>query len=240
MKMPNQKLSKIHERMVSLMNVLVEKETDDIAKKRWHYSGQFISGKLDSTEILFLGINPGFSPGEDKLENWKPETFPEPASEFGDIVCDYINQFDYKCPLATRISEIIFGGDNSQFRDCAETSFYSYFATPNLGILETMLNKISQEDSDAHDAIMQDLREIILDEIKPKKIICIGVSTFDSFIWNFKIPYDNNLAHKSNGRRYLLETEVSGIPVVGIIHLSGGRPNSHMKEHLAEFFAKWI
>lgn len=205
-----------------------------------YFDGRFITGEVDNPEILFIGINPGHGDWEN-LENRKKFTKQIP---FEKKPCKYIEGFDDDELLASRIVRSICGGDVSRLERCAETSFSSYFATPSVDVLRAQINQLPANLKTEHHNLMD---MAIIDEVKPKHIVCIGLTTFNDFIKlqsSSKVikvkamPSESGLTQRIYYKKALLETSNFKINIHGLIHLSGGRPSAAMLKEIETIMNK--
>jgi hypothetical protein len=204
------------------------------SKKGLYYDGQFITGQLEAPDTLFLGINPGFS----------GEKYEISSAPFTPQDCKYIGE---SYLFAQRIVDVVMGGDESRLNSCAETSYRSFLATPDAKALESVLAQQDMEWRREHDLMMQDWQRTLIETIRPKRIICIGIGNkgpFHELLRTFKLDRnkvveeaqsEKSTSGKSDPVFYKRAT-ISGIPVHGVLHLSGAHPRGTMLERLRGVF----
>lgn len=186
-----------------------------------HYEGPFITGKLENPKILFLSINPGGGDETVTKNDFKKVKF---------------KHLDERYPLAKEL-EYIFG--RNILENSCETYMESFFATVGKTALNELLARFDKESRKEHDELCEKMLELAL-ETKPKMIVIIGLGSFGYFCDKDENKLKPNNEKPDSERRYLLSTEYNGIPVYGIIHLSGARPSNAMKDELQRFFAEKI
>ena len=201
------------------------------------YGGSFLTGNTQAPECLFLGINPGYG-------GWKtrPRTFAR--KPYTESPCKFLEEADDGARLAERLVEIVLEGDASRLASCAETSVRSFFATPDVKILDQQMNALRPSGlAQAHDELMRESVPCILDVLRPKQIVCIGMTTFQTLI-NLVGDKDQAIEMKSersaSGKSdpvFHKKTTLRGIPVHGVLHLSGAYLSNKMIESLKTIFA---
>lgn len=197
-----------------------------------YFDGRFITGRINNPDILFLGINPGHGDWG-SLENRKKFTKQIP---FEELPCKYIDGFTNKEALAKRIVNIICDDDISKLDNCAETSYFSYFATPDVKVLKAQLNALPKHLKKEHQELI-DMQ--IIEEVKPKNIVCIGLRAFNDLTKlypNAELEEIKSVPSKSGKtiRTYYKRSSIGQIPVHGLIHLSGAHPSNEMLEDIKE------
>jgi hypothetical protein len=204
------------------------------SKDGLHYDGKFITGRLEAPDTLFLGINPGF--GGEKYEINSAVFMPQD--------CKYIGETYL---FAQRIVDVVMGGDESRLKSCAETSYRSFLATPDVKALETVLSQQDKEWRREHDLMMQDWQRTLIETIRPKRVICIGIGDkgpFHELLRAFKLDrnkvVEETLSEKSASGKsdpvFYKRATISGIPVHGVLHLSGAHPSAIMLKRLRGVF----
>jgi hypothetical protein len=201
------------------------------------YGGTFLSGTLDRPDFLFLGINPGQGAWDAR-----PRTLDRVP--FRPTPCKFAEESDGGGRLAGKIVDIVLGGDPSRLAACAETSVRSFFATPDEGILNRQLALLRPSGlAHRHQALMTDALPAILQAVAPRQIVCIGLTTFQRFTAWAGIRADES-AMKSvpstTGKTepvYYKRASINGVPVHGVLHLSGGRLSTVMEQELRAIFA---
>lgn len=202
------------------------------------YGGTFLSGKMERPEFLFLGINPGHSAWADRRRRFDRLPFqPSP--------CKFAEEFGDGARLAQKVVDIVLAGDASRLTACAETSIRSFFATPDEGTLNRQLDLLRAAGlADRHQALMDEALPAILQAVAPRQIVCIGLTTFQRFTSWAGVRADDS-AMKSmpsaTGKTqpvYYKRATVNGVPVHGVLHLSGGRLSAAMEDELRATFAR--
>jgi hypothetical protein len=204
------------------------------SKDGLHYDGQFITGQLEVPDTLFLGINPGF--GGEKYEI--------SSAPFTPQECKYIGETYL---FAQRIVDVVLGGDESRLNSCAETSYRSFLATPDVKALESTLALQSNGWQQEHNLMMQDWQRTLIETIRPKRIICIGIGNkgpFHELLRTFKLErnkvVEESLSETSASGKsdpvFYKRATIEGVPVHGVLHLSGAHPSATMLERLRGVF----
>jgi hypothetical protein len=113
--------------------------------------------------------------------------------------------------------------------------------------LETVLSQQDKEWRREHDLMMQDWQRTLIETIRPKRVICIGIGDkgpFHELLRAFKLDrnkvVEETLSEKSASGKsdpvFYKRATISGIPVHGILHLSGAHPSATMLESLRGMF----
>lgn len=195
---------------------------------RLEYDTAIYSGPVDNIDILFLSINPGFN-----SEEW---TARKADIDYSDLELGSI-KYDKdggNGELNKAINDVILNGKTELLANCAETYFKAIFASPNETILNQQLNKLPPELRAEHEKIMSDYREFVLNELHPKRIICLGIKVYDHVVSVLKIP--TNKIESDRNRRFFCEAKFNDIPIFGVLHLSGARPSNKNKEFIRNYF----
>ncbi|MEN9855636.1 MAG: hypothetical protein RLZZ157_762 [Pseudomonadota bacterium] len=202
------------------------------SKNGLHYDGQFVTGRLYVPDTLFVGINPGFAGGQQSVTTGAFVAHP----------CKYIGE---SYLMARRIKDVVMGGNEAALSLCAETSYRSFLATSNVAELSRILAAQDQDWRKKHHALMQDWQKAMIETIKPKRIICLGIGNqgpFHDMLRTFRIDRNNGVERQLSEASSTGKTEpvfykratISGIPIHGIIHLSGAQPSALMLERLSK------
>jgi len=197
------------------------------------YNSEPITGCLNNPDILFMGINPGL--GREDFGRIAEE------ADFVQSECKYIKENKGKLPLATNVVDIVLGGDEKRLAKCAETSFKSFFATPDEKALNKQLNALTNELRQEHKKLMSEAINTILNEVKPKNIVCIGFGSFHSYVRGsgvkdsefYMAPSIKSKSGKSDIIFYK-RAIVNSIPVHGVLHLSGAQISDEIREAMRE------
>ena len=189
---------------------------------RIFYSCNFISGKLNNPQYLFIGLNPGYDDKE-----WEDR----PLLTYKSWSLVPVGKYYLKNAL-----EDIFG---SKILDESALVNLHPIATPDKTILNTQTTNLGRLGlGEQYDKIKKNTLKTIIEELKPKKIVCIGVQTFDLFKKIFKFEVDTKLTKKANGHRLYLQSKcIETFPnIYGIIHLTGARVLNSEKAILKSCF----
>jgi hypothetical protein len=213
----------------------IEKANQVLPEEHAFYFGRhFATGQMYYPNILFVGINPGY---ETKKWDIRPKIFER--MQFEEVPCKFIGEYADKLKLATQVVNILLNGDISRLGWCAETSLKSVFATPNVTILDQTLSLLPSELRQEHDQIT----EYLLSKIHPQQIVCIGLTTFSEYLKRFgKDGYAAPIMKSfpsSTGKSdpiYHKYTVVRGIPVYGLLHLSGAQLSANALDDLQSKF----
>ncbi|MCC3345509.1 hypothetical protein [Psychrobacter sanguinis] len=181
------------------------------------YTGNFITGQPTHPDMLFVSINPGHSNREDwgDIEARRAQAV---VKEFEITECKYIGDVKRGSRYANRIVDVICGGDINRLKNCAETSFVSYFAAPKEEVLQAQLLALPAEMQAEHHALTQ----LDIEQIQPKHIICMGWRSFDRFLDQYGEGQEITLRQlplMGKMETYYAYTEVAGVPVHGLRHL---------------------
>lgn len=206
------------------------------------YYGQFASGHLQNPDILFISINPGHYWKNKEGKTWADRHKHFEYADFNPVPCKYIEEYEDNVPLASRIFNVLLDKRIERLDSCAETYITSIFNTPDTEVLYASLNKLGRlapELRKEHDELSQE----IISYINPKHIVCIGMTAFNAYLSRFgKNGYaevQQKDARSLSGKTspvYLKKTVVNGIPVYGIIHLSGAHPSNAALDGLRQEF----
>lgn len=203
------------------------------------YYGQFASGHMQDPNILFVSINPGHYWKNEEGKTWamRPKTFE--YVDFKSTPCKYIEEYEDKYKLATRIVEVLLDGNAERLNHCAETYITSIFNTPDAKTLFGSLNKLTPELRKEHDELSNEIIKLI----QPKHIVCIGMTAFNAYLNRFgkngyaEIQMKNSLSASGKSHPvHLKKTVVNGIPVYGVLHLSGAQISNEALNDLKEEF----
>jgi hypothetical protein len=195
------------------------------------YYEQCYSGALNDVEALFCGINPGFS-----NTDWPNRSTQNGHRKLALSPCKYIEGLDEGWELSKAIVDVVLAGDAARLERCAETSLRSFFATPDEKTLARQFRSLSADWRSRHDKMMLEYLDFLALEIRPRRFICFGIGVFYSIAATLGLAHDRGIFSPDFGRRYFLKAEIQGIPLYGLIHLSGGRPTNGMKDWLREYF----
>ena len=181
------------------------------------YTGNFITGQPTHPDMLFVSINPGHSNREDwgDIEARRAQAV---VKEFEITECKYIDDVKGGSRYANRIVDVICGGDINRLKNCAETSFVSYFAAPKEEVLQAQLLALPAEMQAEHQALTQ----LDIEQIQPKHIICMGWRSFARFLDQYGEGQEITLRQlplMGKMETYYAYTEVAGVPVHGLRHL---------------------
>lgn len=199
------------------------------------YNGQCATGQIENPDVLFISINPGYG------ENWGDRKKKFDFTEYKVSPCKFIDQYEdiENRKLAARIVSVLLNGKVERLNRCAETYITSIFNTPDAKTLFGSLNKLTPELRKQHDELSNE----IINLIKPKHIVCIGLTAFSEYLNRFgKNGYadiqmkDTKSASGKSDPVHLKKTVVNGIPVYGVIHLSGAHPSNEALNDLKEEF----
>lgn len=201
------------------------------------YGGTFITGKLETPEILFLGINPGNG-------DWAKRSRSFQRKPFAPSPCKFCAEFDDNERLARAVVDIVLGGDSTRLASCAESSIRSFYGTPNEPTLNRQLSHLGKGGLMVrHNDLMTRAVKLILDQCKPREIVCIGTTTFGALSKLLGLSgaaIEMKSEPSASGETdpvYYKRTEFNGIPIHGTLHLSGGHPSNTMKADLRGIFA---
>jgi hypothetical protein len=200
------------------------------------YGGAFLTGKTTNPEYLFLGINPGHGKW-----NERPRTFSR--LPFAEAPCKFIEELEDDLRLAQRVVKIVLSGDASRLAACTETSVRSFFATPDVKILDQQLAALRPSGLEKrHQKLMAEALPLILETLSPKQIVCIGMTSFQSLVnlagekgQCIEMKSEKSASGKSDPV-YYKKTLIHGIPVHGVLHLSGAYLSNAMVESLESIF----
>jgi len=205
-------------------------------KNALFYNGQCATGKIDNPDLLFISINPGF-----ENQYWGERKKKFDFTEYKVTPCKYIDEYKdiENRKLADRIVNVLLDGKVERLNHCAETYVTSIFNTPDTKILYESLNQLTPELRKEHD----ELSNKIINLIKPKHIVCIGLTAFSEYLNRFgkngyaDIQMKDTLSASGKSRPvHLKKTVVNGIPVYGILHLSGAQISTEALNDLKEEF----
>ncbi|MDX9859284.1 MAG: hypothetical protein RBS99_00060 [Rhodospirillales bacterium] len=204
-------------------------------KDALYYGGQFLTGCLDRPDFLFAGINPGFG-----ADDWigRPKTFQR--RPFEAAPCKFISEQEEGAPLASDIVGVLLNDDASRLARCAETSLVSVFATPGVPDLNRQLAATGLQQR--HGQLMKHAVEAILEALRPKQVVCIGMTAHKAFTGTFGIS-QNQIAMKSvksasglSDPVYYKCSEFNGIPVHGVLIHRTAHPSRVMLDELRQIF----
>lgn len=208
------------------------------AELAFYFLDTFITGKIDKPDILFLGINPGFGSAD-----WKTRKTHTTCTPYKDKPSKFIYELTEQNKLAKEIVNVVLNGNESRLQQCAESSCRSFFATPDVSTLNVQMNLLAKAGLlDRHEALMSKFRKLVIDTIQPKQIVCVGLTTFQSFIDSYSGKHSDVVSKwkdSASGKTkpvYYKHTLIEGTPVHGIIHLSGARPSKTMLVDLRNIF----
>lgn len=198
------------------------------------YNGQCVTGKIDNPDLLFISINPGY---ERKI--WDIRSKKLAFAEYKVRPCKYLEEHEDHSPLANRIVDVMLNGKPEHLDRCAETYITSIFNTPDAKILYESLSQLTPELRKEHDELSNE----IINLIKPKHIVCIGLTAFSEYLNRFgkngyaDIQMKDTLSASGKSRPvHLKKTVVNGIPVYGVLHLSGAQISTEALNDLKEEF----
>ena len=198
------------------------------------YNGQCATGQIENPNLLFISINPGF---ERKFWDGRKRKFD--FTEYKVTPCKYIEEYEDRSPLANRIVDVLLNGKPEHLDRCAETYITSIFNTPDAKILYESLNQLTPELRKEHDELSNE----IINLIKPKHIVCIGLTAFSEYLNRFgkngysDIQMRDTLSASEKSRPvHIKKTVVNGIPVYGVLHLSGAQISNAALNDLKEEF----
>lgn len=202
-----------------------------------YYGGTFLTGQVDSPEILFLGINPGHGAWADRPRSVERKPYAR-------CECKFIGEFEDGAPLARAIVDIVLDGDGSRLASCAETSVRSFYSTPDTEVLDRQLTHLSRSGLvGKHDDLMTRTVDATLERAMPRQIVCIGLTTFSLLAKRLGLSHSEvqmKSERSASGKSdpvYYKRAEFKGTPIHGVLHLSGGRLSQTMKADLREIFA---
>lgn len=216
-------MEKVFENLNKVIYDFVKSTNEQLSNNdRMFYSCNFISGKVGNPKYLFIGLNPGYN-----SEEW--EDRPLLAYKSWSLVP--VGEYYLKNEL-----EQVFG---SEILDESALINLHPIATPDQEVLTTQTGNLGILGvGGQYDKIKKNTLKTIIDELKPEKIVCIGVETFDLFIKIFQLKVDATLTKKDNGHRFYLQSKpIESFPnVYGIIHLTGAMVSNNEKEILKNCF----
>ena len=184
-----------------------------------YYGGTYLTGRMQNPEYLFIGANPGHG-------HWDTRQTQFERKPYREQLCKFIEEYDKNELLARRVVDVILQGEVQHLHNCAETSAYSFFGTPGLPVLDAQLKKLKDVGLfDRHATMMRTTLQEIIQDLQPKKVICIGVEVFDEVKLVCGATDKPVRTEKSEKRRVFLETDLDGTPLLGILHLSGAQPS---------------
>ncbi len=126
-------------------NVTLTKE------QRMFYSSNFVTGQIARPNFLFLGINPGFGRNE-----WPDRDIGSRRSVVAQPI-KFLAEYEEGASLARKIVEVLFDGDVSGLNNCAESSVRSFFATPDVKVLDQQLTALPRDPLFiGHERLMED------------------------------------------------------------------------------------
>lgn len=193
-----------------------------------YYGGTYFTGCTHNPDFLFIGANPGHI-------NWDSRQQPKPEA-YTPTDCKFIDEYKNGL-LAQRIVEVILHGDVGRLAACAETSAYSFFATPDVDTLDNQLKSLKAVGLfDRHAEMMRSALKNIIQETQPKNIVCIGVEVFDEVRMVCGDKSQPVFTEKPSNRRIYLESDLNGTPLIGILHLSGAQPSRAELNQISRHF----
>lgn len=200
------------------------------------YGGRFLSGRIERPEFLFLGINPGQG-------HWAERKRVFPREDFVPGDCKFIEEHEDGAPLAGSIVDVVLNGQVDRLAACAESSVRSFYATPDVGTLDRQCSHLNRAGLlNRHNALIARGVDLILDQVQPHQIVCIGMTSFGVIEKRFGL---RDIAMKSERSAsglsdpvYYKRADYKGIPIHGVLHLSGGRPSRTMLADLKRTFAE--
>lgn len=207
-------------------------------KNALFYNGQCATGQIENPDILFISINPGYG------ERWDDRQKKFDFTEYRVSQCKFIDQYEdiENRKLAARIVDVLLNGKVEYLNRCAETYITSIFNTPNTEVLYASLNELGRlapELRKDHDELSNEIIKLI----QPKHIVCIGMTAFREYLNRFgkngyaEIQMKDSLSKSKKSRPvHLKKTVVNGIPVYGVLHLSGAQISNEALNDLKEEF----
>lgn len=184
-----------------------------------HFSGSTYTGDPSVSDILILSINPGFGGEWPNRSRVKPTNNKMTNNKF-------IGEYEDGSELATKIVDWAYDGDFSLMDKTVESYSYSIFATPDIKELESTLNSVEKDTNRLHHEVMKDHLCWIVNIVKPKLIICIGVENTDSTIKKlnsidgYQVDGETCWEKLPNSRGFLHATLANGTKLLGCYHLS--------------------
>jgi hypothetical protein len=228
--------AKVIEREINDFHINVNKKVDE--DNRFYYKGPFITGQLNTPKYLFLSINPGY--GQDEWEQREKYNFIQ--QDFIEEPCKYLEEYQSKSKLASKIKDLLLNNDERLFEQCTETYMTSFFSTPNVNVLNKQLSLLDKDDIEKHNDLMNEILSFCLD-LNPDHIICIGFQAFEAALAKFDLKncepslWDENSKQK---RRYYISAKIllnsKEITIHGLRHLSGGRLSHYMMTEIKNIF----
>lgn len=208
---------------------------DKINGLHLHKNEQIYSGEINNPDIVFIGINPGYRELSDAKNNGVQTFVYDRRCHYDSSYNKQYNVIDFL--LQDKVLEILLNNKSEKFEKCASTNFKSFFATQG----ESKLNNLGILKIQKHKVLMSNYIKFILNDIKPKSIVCIGVGVFDKLIKECSsITIEKPL--KDSNKRYFCRAKYNDINIYGVRHLTSGRtrPNKFMIEELKSVFGKLI
>ena len=211
-------MEKFKELNQEIYNFVKSANTQLPYEDRIYYSCNFISGKLENPKYLFVGLNPGYG------EPWKNR----PSLTFKPWIPIPIGEYYLKNSL-----EELYGSEI--LKTCALINLHP-IATPDGEILDTQTQKLCELGlGKQYEEIKRKILGTVIEQVKPKEIVCIGVQTFDIFAKIYKLKIEVAKKRSNGHRLYLRSARKENFPNVhGVVHLTGARPplDSNEKEVL--------